>query len=132
MVKTITQRSDLKDRYIRVSLDDKATIIKFECSLADVNSYTEKEVIGSNWFDMFIGETESNDVMGVFESVFNRSGTWVSYKNDIICKNSKHKRINFHNKLVEVNGIKYIDCIGVEHFEAKSLLPIVAKIYSKK
>ncbi len=121
----------MEDRYIRVRLDTKATIIKFECNLPNVAGYTDMEVVGENWFDMFIDHTDNEAVMSTFKSLFNHSKDWVSYENDITCKDGKHKLVNFHNKLVEIEGITYLDSIGVEHYNANTLLSIVAKVTSR-
>lgn len=119
----------MEDRYIRVMLDDKATIIKFESSLDDRAGCNNMEVIGKNWLDMFVVDKDVNDVKTVFKDIFNHSNNWVSYETDIKCKNGKHKRINFHNKLVESDGIRYLDCLGVEHFENKTISSIFSKVY---
>lgn len=119
----------MKDKYIRVLLDNHGTIKKFECTLPDGDSYDESEVLGKNWFDVFIGQTDKDSVMSVFKALFRKSEDWVSYENDIICKNGKHKLINFHNKLIKIDGEIYLNCIGVEHYNACNLLNIVTECY---
>lgn len=102
--------------YLKVILDSQANIVDLRCDL-DFESFDAEEVIGKNWFDLFI-ETEDRDkVRKVFEGLFNGEETqWQSFKNDIKCRFGHYKLMDFHNQIFERDGVKYINSVGIEHY----------------
>ena len=106
----------MKKEYIEVTLNSSAEIIKFKNTFSDLG-YTEKDVIGKNWFNLFIDENNTIEVLEVFSSLFLKdSKNWKTYKNDIKCKNGSHKSIDFSNEMVDINGEKFMKFRGVEHY----------------
>jgi len=101
--------------YVKFILNSEAEIVDFECHISEVK-YTPEEVIGKNWFDVFIHESDKKQVMKVFQELFDgKEKEWETFKNDIICKNDQHKLIDFHNQVFERDGVKYINSVGIEH-----------------
>jgi len=106
----------MKKEYIEVTLNSSATIVEFKNTFSNLG-YTEEEVIGKNWFHLFIDDNNIIEVLEVFNSLFLKdSKNWNTYKNDIKCKNGSHKSIDFSNKIVDINGEKFMKFKGVEHY----------------
>jgi len=102
--------------YLKVILDSDATILRFECQLFDCH-YSDKEIIGKNWFDLFIDTQDKEAVMKVFKGLFyGDEQSWKSYKNDIICKSGQYRLLDFHNQIFEKDGVRYLNSIAIEHF----------------
>lgn len=51
-------------RFIRAVLDKNAIIQEFQCTL-NSDCYDSKDVVGKNWFDIFIGPSDHEKVMNV-------------------------------------------------------------------
>lgn len=104
------------EQYISALLDENATILEFESTL-NVDCHNKNDVIGKNWFDMFIDSRDYESVMKVFKSFFYKDEkTWETYANDIKCKDGKHILIDFKNSIEIRDGKKYISSIGTEHY----------------
>ena len=101
--------------YLKTVLDNNATIIEFECSIRDVN-LDPKDIIGENWFDIFIDNVDKENVLKVFNGLFENTKKWETYKNDIIMGN-QHKFINFSNEIIIKNGEQFISSIGTEYID---------------
>jgi hypothetical protein len=103
-------------QYIRGILDENAIIKEFESTLK-VECHNSSDVLGKNWFDVFIDSRDYKNVMDVFRSLFDKDEkTWVTYENDIKCKNGTHILIDFKNSVEIKDGKKYISFIGTEHY----------------
>jgi PAS domain S-box-containing protein len=101
--------------YLEVVLDEDANIVEYNSTIADTD-YKPSEVIGKNWFDTFISTDDKNKIMIIFHDIINGSErVWQSYGNDVLCKNNRHKLIDFHNSVYTKNNKKYIKSIGIEH-----------------
>jgi len=104
----------LKKEYIEVTLDSFATIIEFKNTFSDLG-YTEEEVIGENWFDLFIEGDDFVKIFEVFSGLFLLNNEkWETYGNDITFKSDIHKSIDFSNEIIKVNGEKLLRFRGVE------------------
>jgi hypothetical protein len=105
-----------KKPYLRAVLDDNAIIQEFESTLG-IECYNNCDVIGKNWFDIFIDSRDYEKVMSVFRSLFDRDEKkWETYANDIKCKNKKHILIDFKNSIEIREGKKYLVFVGTEHY----------------
>ena len=99
---------------INVVLDKNATIVRFKCTLRDTN-INPNDVIGKNWFDIFIKNSDKEKVMEVFNGLFkNELREWKSYRNDILI-NNQHKLIDFDNTIMVKGSEKLLSFVGVEH-----------------
>ena len=105
---------------IKVVLDEEATIIDFECNLLNVISYDKDEVIGKNWFNEFISDSDMDKVKKVFKEMFeSRSDEkWHTFKNDIRCKDNQHYLIDFKNHFEMIDGKMLLVSIGKNHMSA--------------
>jgi len=101
--------------YIMVILDHNGNIVEFESTLEPF-CHNPKEVIGKNWFDIFIDPNDREKIFNVFlEILKGNDKAYQTYKNDIYCKDGTHRLIDFYNRLVTKNGKKYTFSFGVEH-----------------
>ncbi len=102
--------------YLQVILDKNATIIKFKCTLRNSDIKPE-DVLGKNWFDLFIEDIDKEKVMKVFNGLLsNKTKKWKSFENDIVIKN-QHKFIDFDNELSIKDGELLLFSTGVEHMD---------------
>ncbi|WP_300369215.1 PAS domain-containing protein [Hydrogenimonas sp.] len=101
--------------YLLVILDDRATIVDIDITLENVQ-YEPTELIGKNWFEIFIDTAYEETIKKVFEEVLAGSGSYTTFENDILCKDGTHKYIDFHNTVFEKDGKKFVKSIGIEHY----------------
>ena len=100
-----------------VILDENATIVDY----IDENSilgYNKDDVMGRNWFETFIANSDHDKVMKVFKGLFDgEEQEWESYNNDVTTKSGNHIFIDFKNKIfTDKSGNKMIRSVGIEHF----------------
>lgn len=106
-----------KPFFIKVLLSNKGIIENFECTLRD-SECKPLEIIGKNWFDTFINTTDKELVLKVFSELFeNKTEEWKTFGNDIQCPNGTHRRIDFTNEIIVMNGQKYMSSYGIEHMD---------------
>ena len=72
------------ENYIRVLLDEKGTIIEFECNFKE-KDVPDISVIGKNWFDTFINANNTKEIEEVFRYLLlnGDSKKWKTYANTI-------------------------------------------------
>ena len=101
--------------YIKVLLDEEGTILEAEITFLDFK-YTDKELIGKNWFDIFFDKEELQEEKQAFNELLLMDG-YFKYLTDIKCRDEKHKYINFiiHIKNIE-NKSKRVEFFGFEHY----------------
>lgn len=101
---------------MNVVLDKDAIIVRFACTLVDTNINPE-DMIGKNWFDEFIESSDTEEVMKVFNGLFdNKLKEWKSYKNDIKI-NNKHRLMDFENTIMVKGNTKLLSFVGTEHID---------------
>lgn len=111
--------------YISVTLDEKEIILDFDSTIESLE-YDKIEVIGKNWFDMFIERDDQNKVLQLFQNNFYcndllNKNLW-QHITDIKTKDGHHKLIDFENTiLIYDNGKKVLYSKGVEHFTNKRI-----------
>jgi len=109
-----------EELYIAVTLDENGNILDFDSTIEELE-YEEGEIIGENWFDIFIKPDERNDVFRVFRENFESSdllniSLW-QHITDIKTKDGNHKLIDFENTiLICADGKKVLYSKGVEYF----------------
>lgn len=107
--------------YMSVVLDKNAIIMEFYSTIEGIK-YDKSEVIGKNWFDIFIEPDEQSIVLKLFRDNFYsddllNENLW-KHITDIKTNDGHHKLIDFENTiLVYDNGKKALFSKGVEHFK---------------
>jgi PAS domain-containing protein len=115
----------VKEFYISVTLDKKWDILDFDSTIEGLE-YDKSEVIGKNWFDMFIEPDDQNKVLQLFQNNFYcndllNKNLW-QHITDIKTKDGHHKLIDFENTiLIYDNGKKVLYSKGVEYFTNKRI-----------
>ncbi len=108
--------------YLAVILNEKGEIVDFYSTI-DAIGYTPQEVIGKNWFELFIDPVDKEKVLHVFKEIISGNDRdFETYKNDITCKNGQHIFIDFYNKLVTKKGKKFTFSVGLEHLNYHPVL----------
>ncbi|MBU0579707.1 MAG: PAS domain S-box protein, partial [Candidatus Margulisbacteria bacterium] len=85
---------------ILLTLDKDGTIVYFNPYMEGVSGYKKEEVIGKNWFDIFILPEEREKIRSLFKEAFNDIQTKGNI-NPIICKNGKLKYIEWYDKTLK-------------------------------
>jgi len=103
-----------------VVLDSKATIIEFE-KYSEILGYKEEELIGKNWFDVFIEADNMVEILDVFYTLFSTGDIQAieSYVNDIRTKDGKHLLMDFENTMFKnSDGELLLKSFAKEYFKA--------------
>lgn len=103
---------------IGISLNPRAEIIFANDRFLTVTGWTEHEVIGRDWFDMFIPENIREEVRGVFHAVMKQKDTlgFSNYENEIVGRSGELLNIAWSNVLTkDLHGnVVDITCLGVD------------------
>ena len=68
----------------------------------EILEYTKEEIVGRNWFEMFIPEELRVEVRGIFNKIMNADMATVEYyENPILTKTNKKRIIAFHNAFIQ-------------------------------
>jgi len=84
---------------LSVTLDSKATIVSFSDTDSCITGYEASEVIGKNWFEVFISKQNTQEIQNVFENFFMGDLSYWEYENSITCKDGTHKHLKWQNAL---------------------------------
>lgn len=103
---------------IGVSLDPNGNIVFANEHLLELTGWGESEVIGQNWFDMFIPEDIRSTIRTVFaEAIRMRdTGNNSTNVNDILMRNGNTRKIHWFNVLThDLDGsVQDVTCLGVD------------------
>jgi len=104
-----------KDDVFAVSLDQGAIIIDFNEFASKLTGYSLKEVIGKNWFEIFIKPSNMIEILDVFTGLLNGNNMYWEHTNEIICKDNRKITLKWTNKIVvdEKNKQKFIRSTGI-------------------
>jgi len=90
----------------KVSLDSGALIANFNTTASEISGYAKDEVLGKNWFEVFIPNEDLLEVLKVFNSLFYGENLHWEYTNDITCKDGTLKTIKWVNNIALNNQNK--------------------------
>jgi len=103
---------------IGISLDSEGRIVFANNRFLQLTGWSQKEVLGADWFDMFVPETIREDIRGIFWSVVSKKETseFSSYENDIVLRNGELRRISWSNVLTKDAQGEIVDvtCLGID------------------
>lgn len=67
----------------------------------DILGYSEKEILGKNWFDTFLPQSLRNDVKGIFENIVHGKITiFEYYENPVLTASGEERLIAWHNTII--------------------------------
>ena len=89
-----------------VSLDAGAIIIDFNETASKISGYHRNEIIGKNWFEIFIPESNIIEMLEVFGDLFKGKDSHWQYTNTITCKDGSIKKLNWINNIITNNRQK--------------------------
>jgi len=108
---------------IGISLDPQARILFANAHFLKVTGWTEQEVLGQDWFGMFIPEPVREEIRQYFNNVMNCRDTlgFMSYENEILTRTGDIRNIAWSNVLTKDAQGDIIDvtCLGVDQTERK-------------
>ena len=88
-----------KNDVIYLTLDVKATITEFKGQAFAISGYEATEVLGKNWFEVFIPDADQEEMLRVFESFLNGNIAFWEYENELRCKDGTLRLIQWKNSL---------------------------------
>lgn len=94
---------------IVLNLDLDGTIKIFNNAAEKITGYKREEVIGKNWFHIFVSPKKYPDVFGIFKEFINRGKITENYINYILTKTGEERLIKWKNYPLK----KYKKVIGV-------------------
>ncbi|MGO9379525.1 MAG: PAS domain S-box protein [Dissulfurispiraceae bacterium] len=108
---------------IAVMLDRKGNITFCNDYLLDLTGWKRKEVLGRNWFELFIPLKEREQIRKVFASIINGEKNLLHYENTITAQNGRELLISWNNTLLhDLEGrIAGTASIGIDITEHRSL-----------
>ncbi|MBW1671644.1 MAG: PAS domain S-box protein [Deltaproteobacteria bacterium] len=104
-----------------LTLDINANITLFNKFAAKLTGYKSEEVLGKNWFDLFIPKRNGSVIGEVFSNALGGISEFSSYDNPILLKNGSERIISWENTVLkDENGeISGVLSIGTDITERK-------------
>ncbi len=108
---------------IIITLDTKANITTFNKCAEDLSGYAKEEVLGKNWFDIFISPDDDKNISKVFNKVLESMPDVSQNENSIITKDGKERVINWNNNVIhdKYGNISGSLSIGVDVTDRKKV-----------
>jgi len=104
-----------------VSLNKDANITIFNQYAEKLTGYKKNEVMGKNWFDIFIPGNKNDTIPKIFQKVLDNIPEVLEYENSIITKNGEERIISWSNSLLRdrSGAISGVLSLGVDVTERK-------------
>ncbi len=96
-----------------IVLDPDGNITTFNRFSEQLTDYKKDEVLGRNWFELFVPEDEEETIRGVLKRVLLDSPEVSSYENFIVTKNGQKRLISWNNQSVKDNDGEAIAVISI-------------------
>jgi len=90
----------MKEKRFSGLLDSSAVIVEFRDN-SKMTGYSSNELIGKNWFEVFIPDGDLIEMLEVFSGLFYSSNQHWVYENDLICKDGTKKTFHFNNNILK-------------------------------
>jgi len=108
---------------IGIALNLKAEIVFANTHFLKLTEWEGKEVVGQNWFDMFIPEKICEEVRQVFHAVMNQKDAlgFSTYENEIVTKSGEIRNVSWSNVLTKdaKGNIVDVTCLGIDLTERR-------------
>ena len=116
---------------IGIALNPDAEIIFVNNHFLKLTGWKEDEVLGQNWFDLFIPEEIREEIRGVFVTVMKSGETkgLSTYENEILAKDGGLLNISWSNVLTKNSEDEILDvtCLGIDLTERRRAEAALAK-----
>ncbi|MFH1984321.1 MAG: PAS domain S-box protein [Pseudomonadota bacterium] len=107
-----------KTPQVGISLNPKGEIVFANEHFLSLTGWSVNEVIGQNWFDMFIPEPIREEIRGVFRTVLRKkdASEFTGYENEILTRNGELRTIAWSNVLTKDARGEILDvtCLGID------------------
>ncbi|VVB75916.1 Methanogenesis regulatory histidine kinase FilI [Candidatus Tiddalikarchaeum anstoanum] len=108
---------------IIIGLGKNSKILIFNEFAEKLTGYKAKEVIGSNWIDIFISKDKRREMYKLWENIVDKKLVGHHYTNPIILKDKSERLISWNNTcLTEHDKFKMVLSIGEDVTEREKLL----------
>ncbi|MCK5541524.1 MAG: PAS domain S-box protein [Desulfobacterales bacterium] len=106
---------------IVLTLDSSATIKAFNKYAEELTGYKKDDVIGRNWFDLFIPLRDKESIPKVFIKVLKNMPEIAQYENHIVLKSGMERLISWNNNVLrDMSGnVEGVLSIGMDITERK-------------
>ena len=108
---------------IGVALDAKAAIVFANKRFLQLTGWRAEDVLGRNWFDLFIPEEVREEVRAVFDKVIHARDTigYSTYENEILTRAGERLNVAWSNVLTKDPSGAVVDvtCLGIDLTERK-------------
>ncbi|MFG0330337.1 MAG: PAS domain S-box protein [Phycisphaerales bacterium] len=85
---------------IAIMLDRDGEITFANDCLLSLTGWVRDEIIGADWFDVFVTDDEREDVRRVFEHAYDRAHIAAHYENHIVTKSGKRLLVSWNNTII--------------------------------
>nr|WP_279593575.1 GAF domain-containing protein [Pseudodesulfovibrio sp. S3-i] len=108
---------------IGIALDSQARITSANANFLKLTGWSETDILGRDWFDMFIPAERRGQAREAFKQIMDNAeiGEYARFDNEIIAHNGEHKRISWFNMLtINTDGvIQNTTCLGEDLTEER-------------
>lgn len=108
---------------IGISINPDGKIIFANDFFQKLTGWKKEEILGQDWFDMFIPGTMREEIRNVFKTVMAQKDTagFSTYENDILTRKGEIRHVSWANVLTRDanNQIVDVTCLGVDLTERK-------------
>ena len=109
---------------IGISLDPDGKVIFANNHFLKLTGWERREVIGRNWFDMFVPEYCRKEMRNMFERVVRQRKTmeFTTHENEIVLKNGELRNVAWSNALSKDGdgNVTDLTCLGIDLTERKN------------
>jgi len=104
-----------------VTLDPQADVTTFNRYAEELTGYTKAEVIGKNWFDLFIPQRDKETIPKVFEDALKNVPEVSPHENPIVTKGGEERQISWSNNILRDSSgtVSGVLSIGLDTTERK-------------
>jgi two-component system, cell cycle sensor histidine kinase and response regulator CckA len=108
---------------IGISLDSDGRIVFANKHFLQLTGWMDKDVLGQDWFDMFIPPEIRQDIRQVFQQVMSSGSTlgFSNYENEILTRNGERLNIAWSNVITKNPDGNIVDvtCFGIDLTERR-------------
>ena len=108
---------------VGITLDPQARIVFANAHFLKLTGWKEREVIGRDWFDLFIPENIRQEVRRVYTNVMSQKDThgFSTYENEIVIKSGELRNVAWSNVLTKdtQGNILDVTCLGIDLTERR-------------
>lgn len=97
-----------------VVLNHKGNIVQFNDYAIQMTGYTKEEVMGQNWFELFIENKQTHALKKVFSSLVKGESNYLEHVSSLKTKDNSIRTIRWKNSFYELENKQYILSAGID------------------